>query len=143
MDKIISSGKKLFTDPQNSIFSAATVIMLLLVLSRVLGLVRNTFLLELFNANEVSLFFSAFRLPDTIFEVLVFGTFSSAFIPVFSKLIRKDPKDAWDVASSVTNIGVITFGIFALFVAIFANDLYKIIAAEVFPAPLEPAKRNA
>lgn len=126
--RFVTTSKKFFTGPQESVFSAAGIIMVLLVLSRILGLVRNTTLLSNFDANTVSLFFSAFRLPDTIFEVLVFGTFSSAFIPVFSKMIRKDPKEAWKIASVVTNIGVIVFGIFALFVGVFAQEIYAIIA---------------
>lgn len=126
--KIITVGKKFFTDPQESVFSAATIIMILLVVSRILGLIRNTTLLSLFNANDVSLFFSAFRLPDTIFEVLVFGTFSSAFIPVFSKMIKKDKKEAWDIASIVVNIGVIVFALFAVVVGVFAKEIYEIVA---------------
>lgn len=128
VDKLFANGKKLFTSPQESVFSAATVIMVLLVLSRILGLIRNTTLLQLFDANDVSLFFSAFRLPDTIFEVLVFGTFSSAFIPVFSKMIKKDKSEAWEIAAVVTNIGILVFGAFAILVGIFAKELYQLIA---------------
>lgn len=128
MEKFVSKGKRIFTEPQNSVFSAATVIMVLLVLSRILGLIRNTTLLQLFDADNVSLFFSAFRLPDTIFEVLVFGTFSSAFIPVFSKVVKNDQKEAWRIASTVVNICVLVFLVFAVFMGIFANELYTIIA---------------
>jgi putative peptidoglycan lipid II flippase len=128
VDRFIANGKKLFTDPQESVFSAATAIMILLVVSRVLGLVRNTTLLQLFDANDVSLFFSAFRLPDTIFEVLVFGTFSSAFIPVFAKMVKQNKEEAWNIASTVANIGVLLFAVFAIIVGIFAGEIYSWIA---------------
>ena len=64
--------------------------MVMIVASRILGLVRQRVLANYFAPDELSLFFAAFRLPDTIFEVLVFGTFSSAFIPVINvKIIVK------------------------------------------------------
>ena len=75
VNKLFNQGKKMLTDPQNSVLSAATVIMFMVVASRVLGLVRQRTLAHFFTPEELSLFFAAFRLPDTIFEVLVFGTF--------------------------------------------------------------------
>ena len=70
--KIISKGKKLIFSAQTSVLSAATIIMLMVVASRVLGLVRQRVLAHFFGAEELSLFFAAFRLPDLVFEVLVF-----------------------------------------------------------------------
>jgi len=102
--------------------------MLMIVVSRILGLVRQRVLAHFFSVNELSLFFAAFRLPDAIFEVLVFGTFSSAFIPVFAKLVRKNKQDAWDLAARVVNIGVVIFLFAAVGLIIFAQPLYGLIA---------------
>jgi len=126
--RLFEKGKKLFLSPQGSILSAAMIIMLMIIASRVLGLVRQRVLAHFFTASELSLFFAAFRLPDTVFEVLVFGTFSSAFIPVFTRLIKKDEKDAWRLASSVVNIGLLVFTILAIVVSFAAKDLYQIFA---------------
>src|SRR3989344_5416797 len=101
VNKIIAKSRKILSAPQASVLSAATIIMVMVVFSRVLGLVRQRILAHFFTAPQLSLFFAAFRLPDTIFEVLVFGTFSSAFIPVFTKVVEKDTKDAWKLASAV------------------------------------------
>lgn len=127
-NRILSRGRKIISQPQNSVLSAASVIMVMIVASRVLGLIRSMVLLEFFPSEQISLFFAAFRLPDTIFEILVFGTFSSAFIPVFTKTVKKNEQDAWEVAASVANIGVLTFSIFGLLVGIFANELYSVFA---------------
>ncbi|MBN1169150.1 murein biosynthesis integral membrane protein MurJ [Candidatus Woesebacteria bacterium] len=129
MTNLIRKGKKIFTSPQTSILSAATVIMFMIVVSRVLGLVRQRILAHFFLPSELSLFFAAFRLPDTIFEVLVFGTFSSAFIPVFSKLVDKKRKDAWDLAGTISTIGFSAFILVAIIVSVFADDLYGLLAA--------------
>src|SRR3989344_61848 len=126
--KIITKSKNFLTGPQNSILTAATVIMLMIVLSRILGLVRQRVLAHFFAPDELSLFFAAFRLPDLVFEVLVFGTFSSAFIPVFTKSLKKCKEEAWDTAGRVVNIGLIIFAFFALFIGSQAEGLYKIMA---------------
>jgi len=120
--------KKLVLDSQDSIISAAFVIMAMSVAARVLGLIRQRVLLQYFVPDDMSLFFAAFKLPDLIFEVLTFGALSSAFIPVFSKIYAKDKSTAWKTASRIVNVGLVVFGVFALVFALFTNELYTIIA---------------
>jgi putative peptidoglycan lipid II flippase len=126
--KLLSKGKSFLSKPQSSILSAATIIMLMIVASRVLGLVRQRILAHFFVPSELSLFFAAFRLPDLVFEILVFGTFSSAFIPVFTKTLQKKEADAWKIAGSVANIGLLIFGILGLIVGLAADRLYGLFA---------------
>lgn len=122
--KLISRGKKFLVSPQSSVLSAATIIMFMVVASRVLGLIRQRTLAHFFAPSELSLFFAAFRLPDLIFEVLVFGTFSSAFIPVFTKALKNGRKEAWEIAGSVANISLVIFAALALLAGIFADRIY-------------------
>lgn len=124
----MKSIKRLFLSQQTSIFSAATIIMMMVVASRVLGLVRQRTLAYFFTPSDLSLFFAAFRLPDLVFEVLVFGTFSSAFIPVFTRVLKGSRKEAWQIASTVTNIGLIIFIFLATAVIILAGHLYGFLA---------------
>jgi putative peptidoglycan lipid II flippase len=108
--------------------SAASVIMLMFVISRVLGLFRQRILAGFFNPEELSIFFAAFRLPDLVFEILVFGTFSSAFIPVFAKAIKKGDHEAWEIAGRVVNIGLFIFIALSLVFGLFANQIYTVVA---------------
>src|SRR3989338_7913121 len=126
--KIIASGKKILADPQDSVLSAATIIMLMVVASRVLGLVRQRILAHFFVAEELSLFFAAFRLPDLVFEVLVFGTFSSAFIPVFTRSLKEGNSKAWETAATVVNIGFLIFVTFAAILSFHAEPIYGLLA---------------
>src|SRR3990167_1794343 len=119
MKKIIDRGKKLLFAPQESVLSAATIIMVMVVASRVLGLVRQ---------RTLALFFAAFRLPDLVFEVLVFGTFASAFIPVFTKSLKEGEKNAWRTASVVVNIGLSIFLLFSLLLGLSAHSVYGLFA---------------
>lgn len=127
VNKIINRGKKLISAPQSSILSAATIIMIMVMASRILGLVRQRVLAHFFAPAQLSLFFAAFRLPDLIFEVLVFGTFSSAFIPVFTKALKKGDHDAWDTATRTMNIGLLFFGIFALVFGLNSHRIYHLL----------------
>ncbi len=119
--------KNLIFGKQHTVLSAATLIMAMIVVSRLLGLVRQRVLAHFFTSTELSLFFAAFRLPDTIFEVLVFGTFASAFIPVFTKAMKTSRYKASKIAGIVANWGFLIFSVLALIVVIYANQIYKIL----------------
>src|SRR4030043_2031599 len=123
--KIYERGKKIILEPQGSVLSAATLIMFMIVISRVLGLVRQRTLAHYFTPDDLSLFFAAFRLPDMIFEVLVFGTFASAFIPVFSKSLKRGKKYSWDIATRIVNIGIVIFAVFSFAFSIWAKQIYS------------------
>lgn len=127
MKLTITKIKSLLFDQQHSVLKAATLIMIMIVVSRLLGLVRQRVLAHYFVPNDLSLFFAAFRLPDTIFEVLVFGTFASAFIPIFTKTLKESKTKAWEVAGIVANWGGVIFLVLAVIVVIFAHPLYRII----------------
>ena len=119
----------LFKKKQTTIFSAAFVIMTTVALSRVLGLVRDRMLAGRFTTDELGIYFAAFRIPNLIFELLVMGALSTAFIPVISSLLAKNKSDeAFHVASSVINIGSIIFGIVGLLLFIFTRQVADFIA---------------
>ncbi len=134
VDNLFKKGKKLFNHPQNSVLSAATLIMVMIIASRFLGLIRQRVLANYFAPDDLSLFFAAFRLPDSIFEVLVFGTFSSAFIPVFTKALKKGEREAWDIAGRVVSIGLLIFGVLAIILALGANQIYAVIVPGFAPS---------
>jgi putative peptidoglycan lipid II flippase len=135
---VLKKFKSLFFGQQHSVLSAATLIMIMIVASRLLGLVRQRVLAHFFTPDNLSLFFAAFRLPDTIFEVLVFGTFASAFIPVFTKTLKENKfeghKKAWEVAGLVANWGGVLFVILATIVITFAHPLYRLITPGFNPS---------
>ena len=129
---------KFLNQRQTNIFSAATIIGSMIAASRVLGLVRNRVLAHFFSAEELSIYFAAFRLPETIFGILVFGIISSAFIPVFvGYLSKKKKKEAWHVASVILNATFLTFTFLALLIFIFAKPLYQLITAGFTPKQIE------
>lgn len=128
MENLIAKGRKIINSQQNTVLSAATLIMLMIATSMILGLIRQRVLASYFEPASLSLFFAAFRLPDAVFQVLVFGTFSSAFIPVFTRSLKEGEAKAWKLAGKVVSIGLTIFIVAVSLVAIFAPQIYSVIA---------------
>lgn len=128
MNKLISKGKEILLSEQSSILSAATLIMGMTITSQILGLVRQRVVLHFFVPDQSSLFFAALRLPELLFEVLVYGMFSSAFIPIFTKAFKKNEKEAWETSGKIVTIGLLIFLAFAVVFGIFAEQIYTFVA---------------
>ncbi len=79
------------------------------ILSRVLGLVREAVIAGQFGASgQLDTYIAAFRLPDTLFIIIIGGAVGSAFIPVFTALLSKGrDAQAWHLASTLINASVV------------------------------------
>ncbi len=112
-----------------TITGGAIIIAFFSFLSRLLGLMRDRMLFSNFGASDVlDTYYAAFRLPDLIFNTLVLGALSSAFIPVFLEYWNKDKKEAWKIANSVLNIILVLLLALGLLGFYFAPELMKLVA---------------
>lgn len=103
--------------PVSQIASAAGVVSLATLLSRVLGFVRDMVIAWLFGAGMAAdAFFAAFRLPSTFRELLGEGALSAAFIPTFTRTATREGRPAaWRLASRVMGtLAVVLAGVTAL-----------------------------
>ncbi|OGG00233.1 murein biosynthesis integral membrane protein MurJ [Candidatus Gottesmanbacteria bacterium RBG_13_37_7] len=129
MVKLIKNTLTLLIRQQTSIFSAASIIMVTVAFSRVLGLYRDRLLAARFPPAELGVYYAAFRLPNMIFELLVMGALATAFIPVFtSYLDTKGKTEAFKMAAVLINIGIIIFSVMAIPVFIFAKQISLFLA---------------
>lgn len=129
MVKLIRSTLSLISSRQNTISSAASVIMIAVALSRILGLIRDWLLVTRFTPQFLGVYIAAFRIPNMIFELLVMGALTSAFIPVFTTYLdTKGREQAFRVASSVINIGLFIFAIFTILMLIFTKEFSQFLA---------------
>ncbi len=100
-------GRDLFFRRQSGILSAALVIALTYGVSMVLGIFRERLLVARFYTccrQGLDVYYAAFRLPDMIFQLVVIGALSAAFIPVFSEKLANDREEASHLASSIINL---------------------------------------
>lgn len=102
------------------------------VLSRVLGLVREAVIAGQFGlSDDLDAYIAAFRIPDTLFLLIIGGAVGSAFIPVFSSLMsRGDGRAAWHLASTLINASVVLLSLGGLLMGVFAEPL---VGAVLFP----------
>jgi putative peptidoglycan lipid II flippase len=127
---------KLFNiKPTESITAAAFIIAVAGFISRFLGLFRDRILASQFGAGDtLDAYYAAFRIPDLLYNLLILGALSAAFIPVFTSLISNDKEnEGWELASGILNLSVIALISFSAIFAIFAPFIMKLITPG-FPA---------
>ena len=124
---MVKSFLNLLALRQNSILSGATILMIAVFASRFLGLIRNRLLVQNFDTSKTDIFFASFALPDLLFQILIFGSLSVAFIPVFSEeLHKKGEGEAFKFASSILNLSLLIFGAVIFLAIIFVGPLNSI-----------------
>ncbi|MCL4366033.1 murein biosynthesis integral membrane protein MurJ [Patescibacteria group bacterium] len=130
---MVKSIFSLLYSRQTSILSAASIIMATLMLSKVLGLVRDRLLAHMFSPNQIDIFWAAFRLPDLIFQIIILGALSVAFIPVFTEhLENKGKEDAFEMARAVLNVSLAIFILITILIYIFAQPIINTFIAPGF-----------
>ena len=109
------------------IAGAATLVMALFIISRLLGLLREIVIARQFGTSaEMDAYLAAFRLPDLLFYVVAGGALGSAFIPTFAGfLARKDYAGGWQLASAVINWVILILSLLGAIAAIFAPWLVR------------------
>lgn len=113
---------------QSSILSAALVITVANGISSLSGLLRQRLLIAYFFDTPASqqayeAFLVAFQIPDMIFQLIIIGALSAAFIPIFSTYSKRDPQRAFVMSSIMMNVLLLTFLVVGLVVVVFAHPL--------------------
>jgi putative peptidoglycan lipid II flippase len=125
MKKIVSS----IFSPQESISVATFVLVAAMLLSRLLGLLRDRLLASYFLPSDLGVYLAAFRIPNLLFELIVMGAFTIAFIPVFTRYILKNQKeDAILMSSILVNITTIMIIIVLIPLLLFAPYFCRLFA---------------
>lgn len=132
-------GKKFFYKLQTTITGGAIIIGVASIISRLLGLLRDRLLAANFGAGDVlDTYYAAFKIPDLIFNILVLGALSAAFIPIFLSYWSKDKEEkdrdeSWRIANSVLNLILITLFIIGGIFFILVPKLMFLIAPGFSP----------
>lgn len=126
MEKIITATKRIIFHKQKDIFSSAIILSSMFIISRVFGILRTRTFTAYFSKEELGLFFIAFRIPDFVFEVLISGALSAAFIPLFAKYKNNDEKLAKTI-STITGFIFLSLFIFTIVILIFLTPLTRLM----------------
>lgn len=114
------------------IVSAALLLGVASLVSRVVGLLRDRVFTTMFGAGDTfDAFVVAFRIPDLIFNLVVIGALSAAFIPLFTQKMvsgKKGEEEAHRFALSILHLMGIGIGVLSIFFALFAPHIIPLIA---------------
>jgi len=116
--------QKVWYKINNTVTGGALIITFFSFLAKIFALVREKLIAHNFAANEMAdVYYAAFRLPDLIFNTLVLGALTSAFIPVFQKVWNKDKDKGLELSNSVLNFFLIFISILVLVAFVFAPQI--------------------
>lgn len=106
--------------------------MIILVITKVLGFLKIRLIAQLFGATrELDLFWAAFAIPDTLFNILIAGSINAAVIPVFSDLLNKKGDTGllklFAKLNFLVSLLIIAISIVAF---IFANDIGMLLVGK-------------
>lgn len=102
------------------------------LVSRALGVWRDHLFAQAFGTTgegifQLDLYYAAFRLPDLVYSLLIFGALSAAFVPLITEL--KDRERENQFASNVLNV---------LFIAVLALSVIIFVLAEPLTRLITP-----
>jgi putative peptidoglycan lipid II flippase len=103
-------------EENRSAAKATGKISIAVMLSRVLGLIRDVFMLHLYGTSILAECFNlAFRIPNLLRDLFAEGALSQAFVTVFSKKIKeKGDESAWLLANRVLSLFVVAMSLVTL-----------------------------
>ncbi|NBS41065.1 murein biosynthesis integral membrane protein MurJ [bacterium] len=126
-----SSVFRFLNTESKSLVGAAAIVGGLSFASRIVGLVRDRILLGEFGAgNVLDAYYAAFKLPDLLFSLLVIGSLSAGFIPIFTKHWHAigEKEKAWKFTNNALNIIAAGMAAISLVVLAFAGPVAGLIA---------------
>ena len=98
--------------------------------SALLGLFRDRLLAGKFGAGmQLDVYFAAFRVPDFVYNILILGGLTIAFLPLFSEYFSKDKKEAWRMTNYLLN----TFLFFLILISLILFIVTPWLVPWIFP----------
>ncbi len=129
--------RKIFSHQTKGITTAAILVGISTFLSRILGFLRDGLLIARFGATQdLDIYFTAFRIPDLIYGILITGGVIAVFIPLFSERFKKGEKEAFEFTNNLLNIFLFILISLATILFIFTPPLVKILAPGFSPEEL-------
>ncbi len=133
LGRINLQPNRLLLKTQNTILSAAFVLAAASGASAILGLVKNRLLIHYFGvSHELSVFYTADRIPSLIYSVLVVGAVSTVFIPIFTGVRQKDPDLAWKTSILMIKVALGFFAVFGILLFILAPQILWLLSVGRF-----------
>src|SRR5215467_5743136 len=124
---------------QHSAFSATVLLMTTVMLSRVIGYVREAYIAYAFGAGgQTDAYVAAFTVPDWLNYILAGGTASITFISIYTRhTSRGQNREAQDAFNSTITIMTALVCLGTLLLELFTPQMVRIVAPDFSPAQFE------
>ncbi len=130
--------KRFFNSQTKTVTFAAGLLSVSALASRFLGLIRDGLLAGYFGAGiETDIYFAAFRVPDFVYNFLIVGGLSIAFLPLFSEYYSRNKKEAWGITNNLLNVFSLLIIVSSVILFIFTPWLIRFIAPGFSPEERE------
>lgn len=109
------------------------------LLAKILGMVRNSLIANFYGLGiEAQAYTTAMRLPTMLFDIVIGGVISAAFIPVFNEVWQKESKEsAIKFAGKFITMILMICILITFFGILFSDKLIYFLAPEFPPAQHE------
>jgi putative peptidoglycan lipid II flippase len=123
--------------PRSRVAQSAGIISLAVMLSRVLGLVRDQVFAIFFGAGfHYDAFLTAFRIPNLLRDLFAEGALSSAFVTTFTQVLdKKGPNEARRLSNRVATLIIIVIGAISVLAWFEARAIVGALAPGFFFIP--------
>jgi putative peptidoglycan lipid II flippase len=124
---------------QHTAFSATVLLMTAMVLSRVVGYVREAYTAWAFGAGPTTdAYIAAFQIPDFLAYLVAGGTISITFVSIYTRfLAEKREEDAQKTFSVIITVMTLVLGISVILAEIFTPQLTRLMFHHFKPAQLD------
>jgi putative peptidoglycan lipid II flippase len=108
---------------------ATGIVSIAVMMSRVLGLLRDKMLAHLFGLSVwADCFQIAFRIPNLLRDLFAEGALSQAFVTTFSKKIKEEGEEsAWALANRVLSLALVVISLVTIIGIIFAPQIVDLL----------------
>ncbi|MBI3072657.1 MAG: murein biosynthesis integral membrane protein MurJ [Deltaproteobacteria bacterium] len=122
---------------------ATAILMASVLLSRILGFVRESVIAGVMGANaRTDVYYAAFTIPDFLNHLVAGGALSITFIPIFSRLSTEGREsDGWRVCSTILSTLVLVLGTLTVAAEFFADPLARLVTRDFTPAQFDELAR--
>ncbi len=127
---------RFLNNESKTIVGAASIVGVLSLVSRVFGFIRDRVLSGTFGAGDtLDAYYAAFKVPDLLFGLIVVGSLSAGFIPVFTRSWGNSATRAraWSLTNNIFTLVMSAMAILCLALAVFTPALVPLIAPGFAP----------
>jgi len=124
---------------QHTAFSATVLLMTAIVLSRIVGYVREAYTAWAFGAGPTTdAYIAAFQIPDFLAYLVAGGTISITFVSIYTRfLAEKREEDAQKTFSVIITVMTLVLGIGVILTEIFTPQITRLMFHRFTPQQLD------